>query len=64
MCDKIPELKAGLRNLKTSAVAFSGGVDSAFLLALAAGSGLERLMAVTVDSAFVTRAEIRRARQV
>ncbi|MCF8113554.1 MAG: ATP-dependent sacrificial sulfur transferase LarE [Desulfotignum sp.] len=64
MCDKIPELKAGLRNLKTSAVAFSGGVDSAFLLAVAAGSGLERLMAVTVDSAFVTRAEIRRARQV
>ena len=65
MCDqKIPVLKAGLRDLKTVAVAFSGGVDSAFLLAVAAASGLERLMAVTVDSAFVTREEIQRARQV
>ncbi len=65
VCDeKIPVLKAGLKDLKTAAVAFSGGVDSAFLLAVAAASGLERLMAVTVDSAFVTREEIQRARQV
>ncbi|MFN2436889.1 MAG: ATP-dependent sacrificial sulfur transferase LarE [Desulfotignum sp.] len=64
MCDeKIRVLKAGLKKLKTAAVAFSGGVDSAFLLAVAARSGLERLMAVTVDSAFVTREEIYRARQ-
>ena len=64
ICDeKIPELQAGLKKLKTAAVAFSGGVDSAFLLAVAARSGLERLMAVTVDSAFVTREEIQRARQ-
>jgi len=62
--EKILVLKAGLRNLKTVAVAFSGGVDSAFLLAVAAASGLDRLMAVTVDSAFVTREEIQRARQV
>jgi len=61
--EKIPELQAGLKKLKTAAVAFSGGVDSAFLLAVAARSGLERLMAVTVDSAFVTREEIQRARQ-
>jgi len=65
VCDqKIPVLKAGLRDLKTVAVAFSGGVDSAFLLAVAAASGLERLMAVTVDSAFVTREEIQRARHL
>jgi len=65
VCDpKIANLKAGLRDLKTIAVAFSGGVDSAFLVAVAAASGLDRLMAVTVDSAFVTREEIQRARQV
>ena len=65
MCDeKTTLLKAGLNDLKTAAVAFSGGVDSAFLLAVAARSGLENLMAVTVDSAFVTREEIRRARQI
>jgi uncharacterized protein len=64
ICDeKILKLKARLKKLKTAAVAFSGGVDSAFLLAVAARSGLERLMAVTVDSAFVTREEIQRARQ-
>jgi uncharacterized protein len=64
VCDeKIGTLKAGLKKLKTAVVAFSGGVDSAFLLAVAARSGLENLLAVTVDSAFVTREEIRRARQ-
>jgi uncharacterized protein len=64
ICEKkILKLKAGLRKLKTAAVAFSGGVDSAFLLAVAVRSGLERLMAVTVDSEFVTREEIQRARQ-
>ncbi|MCA1793989.1 MAG: ATP-dependent sacrificial sulfur transferase LarE [Desulfobacteraceae bacterium] len=64
-CDKkITVLKAGLQRMKTAAVAFSGGVDSAFLLAVAAASGMERLMAVTVDSAFVTREEILRAGQV
>jgi pyridinium-3,5-biscarboxylic acid mononucleotide sulfurtransferase len=64
LCDeKILVLKARLKDLKTAVVAFSGGVDSAFLLAVAARSDLERLLAVTVDSAFVTREEIRRARQ-
>ncbi|MEX1300415.1 MAG: ATP-dependent sacrificial sulfur transferase LarE [Desulfotignum sp.] len=64
VCDeKIMVLKSGLKKLETAAVAFSGGVDSAFLLAVAARSGLERLMAVTVDSVFVTREEVHRARQ-
>ncbi len=64
-CDeKLPVLKAGLQRMKTAAVAFSGGVDSAFLLAVAAASALERLVAVTVDSAFVTREEILRAGQI
>lgn len=62
--EKILVLKAALKDLKTVAVAFSGGVDSAFLLAVAAASGLERLVAVTVDSAFVPREEIQRARQL
>lgn len=56
-------LKTKLKKLKTAAVAFSGGVDSAFLLAVAAESGLENLLAVTVESAFVTKQEIRQARQ-
>jgi pyridinium-3,5-biscarboxylic acid mononucleotide sulfurtransferase len=64
MVEKISVLKAGLKRMKSVAVAFSGGVDSAFLLAVAAASGLERLMAVTVDSAFVTREEVWRAGQV
>lgn len=65
VCDeKIPVLKAGLKDMKTATLAFSGGVDSVFLLAVAAASGLDHLMAVTVDSAFVTREEIQRARQV
>ncbi len=64
ICDeKLLKLKAGLKKLKTVAVAFSGGADSAFLLAVAARSGLKRLMAVTVDSVFVTRKEIEQARQ-
>jgi uncharacterized protein len=63
-CDEnIWMLKAGLKKLKTAAVAFSGGVDSAFLLAAAAESGLENLLAVTVESAFVSKQEIRQARQ-
>ncbi|MCA1792587.1 MAG: ATP-dependent sacrificial sulfur transferase LarE [Desulfobacteraceae bacterium] len=64
-CDeKVPALKAGLQRMKKAAIAFSGGVDSAFLLAVAAASGLDRLVAMTVDSAFVTREEILRAGQV
>ncbi len=64
VCDeKIRMLKTGLKKLKTAAVAFSGGADSAFLLAAAAESGLENLLAVTVASAFVTKQEIRQARQ-
>jgi pyridinium-3,5-biscarboxylic acid mononucleotide sulfurtransferase len=64
LCDeKTAVLKAKLKALKTAVVAFSGGVDSTFLLAVAAESGLEKLLAVTVDSAFVTREEIRRAQQ-
>ncbi len=60
---KTKGLKARLHALKTAVVAFSGGVDSAFLLAMAARSGLDRLVAVTVDSVFVTREEIARARE-
>jgi pyridinium-3,5-biscarboxylic acid mononucleotide sulfurtransferase len=64
VCDEnIRMLKAGLKKLKTAAVAFSGGVDSAFLLAVAGESGLENLLAVTVESAFVTNQEICQARQ-
>lgn len=64
VCDEnICMLKSGLKKLKTAAVAFSGGVDSAFLLAVAAESGLENLLAVTVESAFVSKQEIRQARQ-
>lgn len=64
-CDKgIEKLRAELNLLKSAVVAFSGGVDSAFLLAAAAGAGLERLLALTIDSPFVTRAEIQRTREI
>lgn len=61
---KITRLKENLKQMKAVAIAFSGGVDSVFLAAVAKESGLARLVAVTVDSCFVTREEIERAERL
>jgi pyridinium-3,5-biscarboxylic acid mononucleotide sulfurtransferase len=55
--DKIKYLTRQLKGMKRVALAFSGGVDSTFLLAVAKQAGLEKLLAITVSSPFFTEAE-------
>ena len=56
---KLREILAGCGSL---AVAFSGGVDSSFLLKCAHDVLGDRVLAVTADSMFIPRAEIQSAR--
>lgn len=57
--EKYQKLEQNLSELHAVAVAFSGGVDSAFLLAvLAKIPGIKKLLAVSVASAFVPQKEI------
>ena len=60
----IKDIQARLGNYTSAAVAFSGGVDSSFLLAAARGAGLEKLIAVMVVSPFVPDRETESARKV
>lgn len=59
--EKIGALRSHLKNLGGAAVAFSGGADSAFLLAAAHGVLGEKALAVTVVSCFVPEREAREA---
>ncbi len=54
---KIESLSRQLKGMKKIALAFSGGVDSTFLLACARQAGPEKLLAITVSSRFFTRKE-------
>ncbi len=54
-------LTAELKGRKQLAIAFSGGADSAFLLAAAAAAGLEKILAITIVSRFFTKKEKMRA---
>lgn len=60
---KIHEVEHRLIELKSFAVAFSGGVDSSFLLALSQKIRPEKLLAITVDSEFVPSREIECAKK-
>ena len=55
---KIKDIEDRLKSFSSVAVAFSGGVDSSFLLAAAKSAGLKQLMAVLVTSQFVSQREI------
>lgn len=62
--EKMHVLENKLRGLKCFAVAFSGGVDSSFLLAVAKKIKPEKLIAVTVSSEFVPGREIEFAKKM
>ena len=59
--EKYEHLKTILKNADAAVLAFSGGVDSVFLMAAAAAAGMERLLAVTLVSGFFTQKERERA---
>jgi len=62
MQDKLIRLRAILAGLGSVAVAYSGGTDSAFVLAIARDALGERALALTADSPSVPRAELDAAR--
>jgi len=62
---KETQLIHNLESLHTVAVAFSGGVDSAYLLAVALATlGTDRVLALTADSPLIPRDEVALARDM
>lgn len=61
--DKFNKLKENLKAMDQVVIAFSGGVDSAFLLKAASLSGLSRLLAVTGISESLPQEELLFARE-
>lgn len=59
--EKLEKLKGILHQMRSVLVAFSGGCDSAFLLAVAKATLKERVIAVTAFSAAMPQSEIRQA---
>lgn len=61
--DRLNKLEEMLKEMDSVAVAFSGGVDSTFLLKVAADTLGDRAMAVTVKSSFFPEREFNEANQ-
>ncbi|NOX35738.1 MAG: ATP-dependent sacrificial sulfur transferase LarE [Deltaproteobacteria bacterium] len=61
---KLKDIEKRLRELPSFAIAFSGGVDSSFLLAVAKKTNPQKLLAITVSSQFVPEREIESARKI
>ena len=59
--DKLAALKTILKEMNSAVVAYSGGVDSAFLLKAAVDELGNRVLAVTADSQTIPRAELEAA---
>ncbi len=64
MLKKIKVFEKRLKSLSSFAVAFSGGVDSTFLLAVAKKINPGRLIAITISSQFVPAREIEFAKKI
>jgi len=61
---KFKDLEKRLTKLSSFAVAFSGGVDSTFLLAVSKKINPQQLLAITVSSQFVPKREIEFAKRI
>ena len=64
MSKKIKDLEKRLTKLSSFAVAFSGGVDSTFLLAVAKKINPQQLLAITVSAQFVPERETAFAKKI
>ncbi len=61
---KLENIERKLSKLSSFAVAFSGGADSSFLLAVAKKVNPQKLLAITVSSQFVPKREIEFAKKI
>ncbi|MGI5925926.1 MAG: ATP-dependent sacrificial sulfur transferase LarE [Thermacetogeniaceae bacterium] len=62
--NKIESLRKRIKNYEKAVIAFSGGVDSTFLLMVAVQELGDRVLAVTLDSVLVPRQEIEEAQRI
>lgn len=60
----LKNLEKRLQKLSSIAIAFSGGVDSSFLLAVAKKAKVKKLIAITINSQFVPTFEIECAKKI
>ncbi len=60
----LEDIQNRLKSFSSAAIAFSGGVDSSFLLAAAKSAGLEKLIAIMVACQFVPPREVEFAKKM